>query len=286
MSLLLRAPHWLFWWAANFKNSTRTNQPPTDTSGKAMVWKFCMQTDQGLLRKNNEDAAWFDEASGMAVLADGMGGYNAGEVASAMAVSTLANGLGKHIQALADSSADMARALCQSVKQTNQLIFEAAHTNPAYRGMGTTLVLGVFRGQQLMLGHIGDSRCYRLRAGALAQITRDHSVLQAKIDAGFITLEQAKQSKEQNLLTRALGVDLATELELNCHDALPGDLYLLCSDGLTDMVSDEDILSTLEHSQTLEKRATGLIQQANQQGGRDNITVLLAHLAADQLEHE
>lgn len=247
-----------------------------------MAWQFCIQTDQGLLRKNNEDSASFDLAAGLALLADGMGGYNAGEVASSMAVSTLQVELGRWIQEADPGtlSPGIEAALSQCMKHANRLIFESALANPAYRGMGTTLVVGVFRNTQLVLGHIGDSRCYRMRSRQLTQITKDHTILQAKIDAGLLTVEQASSSPGKNLLTRALGVDLSTEIEVSRHEVLADDMYLMCSDGLTDMVHSEDIQRTLTLALPIEERAKLLVAQANMNGGRDNITVLLAHKTA------
>jgi protein phosphatase len=142
--------------------------------------------------------------------------------------------------------------------------------------MGTTLVVGVFQDGRLMLGHIGDSRCYRLRAGALEQITKDHSLLQEQMDAGLITPEQAATSTNKNLVTRALGVEDAVLLEVNEHRVEPGDLYLMCSDGLSDMLDDDAIARILAAPGTLEEKAVQLVDGANANGGRDNISVLLA----------
>ena len=131
------------------------------------------------------------------------------------------------------------------VDNANRSIFNAANSNPQYSGMGTTLVVGVFQDGRLMLGHIGDSRCYRLRGGELEQITKDHSLLQEQMDAGLITPEQAAVSTNKNLVTRALGVEDAVLLEVNEHRVEPGDIYLMCSDGLSDMVDDEGIARIL-----------------------------------------
>jgi protein phosphatase len=141
--------------------------------------------------------------------------------------------------------------------------------------MGTTLVMAIFRGSKLILGHVGDSRCYRLRGGALQQLTRDHSVLQEQIDAGLLTPEQAALSRDRNLVTRALGVEGAAKLEINDFPVQGDDLYLLCSDGLTDMVQDTGIAATLRQRTTLDQTAQDLVQMANQNGGRDNIAVVL-----------
>jgi protein phosphatase len=148
--------------------------------------------------------------------------------------------------------------------------------------MGTTLVVGVFRDNRLLLGHVGDSRCYRLRAGRLAQITHDHSLLQEQIDSGLITAEQAKHAHHKNLVTRALGIDPSVDPEIHEYDAAPRDIYLLCSDGLCDMVSDDDIGNTLrEMSGNLELAAQLLVQMANDNGGRDNVSVILVRVVRE-----
>ena len=141
------------------------------------------------------------------------------------------------------------------VDNANRAIFNAANSNPQYAGMGTTLVVGVFRDNRLLLGHVGDSRCYRLRGGRLAQITHDHSLLQEQIDAGLITAEQAAFSPNKNLVTRAVGVEDTVLLETHLHDVMPGDIYLLCSDGLSDMVDDETISQLLQSCELLPEAA-------------------------------
>lgn len=248
----------------------------------AMIYRFSTQTDPGLTRENNEDASSFDEVSGVAVLADGMGGYNAGEVASSMAVSIIQNEMGRWLAEAGTVATvqDIRRALEICVSNANTAVYRAAHDNAHYAGMGTTLVAGVFRGADLVVGHIGDSRCYRLRQGELVQITRDHSLLQEQIDAGLLTPEQAALSMNKNLVTRALGVDDAVLLEVHEHTVEAGDSYLMCSDGLSDMVRDSDIARVLQLPLSLEQRAKTLVDTANANGGRDNITVLLVQVEA------
>lgn len=243
-----------------------------------MNYEICTQTDPGLARENNEDAVAFDAASRLCILADGMGGYNAGEIASGMAVAFIKSEMarwlsqaGKHA-----NGKEVRRALEICVENANHSIFNAANANPPYAGMGTTLVVGVFQQDRLILGHIGDSRCYRWRAGVLEQITKDHSLLQEQLDAGLITPEQALTSTNKNLVTRALGVEDTVMLEVHEHRVDPGDVYLMCSDGLSDMVSDADIASLMVGGNSLEQKARQLIVAANEGGGRDNISVLLA----------
>lgn len=244
---------------------------------EAMVYRFYAQTDPGLTRQNNEDAVGFDEATGVAVLADGMGGYNAGEVASSMATSIINTEMNRWLAETTSAATvqGIRRALEICVSTANAAVYQAARANAHYSGMGTTLVTGVFRGSDLVIGHIGDSRCYRLRQGELVQITRDHSLLQEQIDAGLLTPEQAALSMNKNLVTRALGVDDAVLLEVREHTVEPGDVYLMCSDGLSDMVRDQDIARILQMPLTAEQRAKALVDAANTHGGRDNITVLL-----------
>ncbi len=248
-----------------------------------MHYSFCSRTDCGRQRENNEDALLVDEAHGLAVLADGMGGYNAGEVAAGMAVAGVGTRLGAWLgrAGQAATPALIRQALLASVAEANRAVLQAAHAQPAYRGMGTTLVAAVFRGDRLVLGHIGDSRCYRWRRGELRQLTRDHSLLQEQLDAGLITAAQAAVSSQRNLVTRALGIEPAVALEMQEYEVEPEDRYLLCSDGLTDMVDDEAIAALVAQATPLAARAAALVAQANARGGRDNITVLLADAAGD-----
>jgi protein phosphatase len=242
-----------------------------------MMYQFCAKTDPGRARENNEDSVTFEDEVGVAVLADGLGGYNAGEIASGMATAFIKSELSRWLlEAGASAQArEVRRAMEICVDNANLAIFNSANSNAAYAGMGTTLVVGVFRDDRLLLGHIGDSRCYRLRAGALIQITKDHSLLQEQIDAGLITPEQASTSSIKNLVTRALGVEEAVILDVNEHLIEPGDLYLMCSDGLSDMVDDELVARIVGEDSSLDHKADSLITAANDNGGRDNISVLL-----------
>ena len=174
-----------------------------------MTLEFFEAVDTGRARTNNEDSVCIDEGVSLAVLADGMGGYNAGEVASNMATSFIRTELGRWLREASSGATDteVRRAMDICVDNANRAIFNAANSNPQYAGMGTTLVVAVFREMRLLVGHVGDSRAYRLRAGRLQQITRDHSLLQEQIDAGLITPEQAAFSSNKNLVTRAVGVE-------------------------------------------------------------------------------
>jgi protein phosphatase len=242
-----------------------------------LTYEFHSALDAGRARSNNEDSVAVEEGCALAVLADGMGGYNAGEVASSMATSFIRGELGRWLREAGDSAADhdVRRAMDICVDNANRAIFNAANSNPQYAGMGTTLVVAAFRATNLVIGHVGDSRAYRLRASKLQQITRDHSLLQEQIDAGLITLEQAAFSANKNLVTRAVGVEDTVLLESHAHDMQPGDLILMCSDGLSDMLSDATITQILLSHATLDGAAQALIGAANDAGGKDNISVIL-----------
>lgn len=241
-----------------------------------MIYKICTQTDRGRIRKNNEDAVAIDSQTGLCLLADGMGGYKAGEIASNMAVTFIRLELGSWLSQTRNPTAhEIRRNMEACVESANLSIFNAACSNVDYEGMGTTLVVGVFQEDRLMLGHIGDSRCYRLRGKEFVQITKDHSLLQEQVDAGLMTPTQALSSPNRNLITRALGVDDSVLVEINEYRVELGDMYLMCSDGLSDVVDNASIRSILDGKVTLPQMAEQLIQAANDGGGHDNISVVL-----------
>ena len=242
----------------------------------------------GMVRAHNEDTVFVDRA-GLAVLADGMGGYNAGEVASGIAVDVIKEGLlpelisGRDL-AKVDVNSGLTHAallLQQQIAAANKGIYEAAQKRPECAGMGTTVVAAVFHGNRVSIAHIGDSRCYRLRGGRFEQLTRDHSLLQEQIDTGQITPDQARYSLNKNLVTRALGIEAIVPADISEFRVEADDIYLLCSDGLTDMV-DTDVVHGIvdEQRDALEAAAVQLIDLANQNGGRDNVSVILAHVPA------
>ncbi|HUV99918.1 MAG TPA: Stp1/IreP family PP2C-type Ser/Thr phosphatase [Gallionella sp.] len=246
------------------------------------------QTDPGMVRSHNEDSVACEPACGLAVLADGMGGYNAGEVASGIAVSVVATEVSHRL--LNASPVDISEnggeelgvsLLRDNIQKANASIFHAAQSQPQYAGMGTTIVSALFYDNRVAVGHVGDSRMYRLRGELLETITHDHSLLQEQLDSGMISLEDARMSKNKNLVTRAVGIDARVDSEIHVHDVLVGDIYLLCSDGLNDMVEDDDIQATLFALQNnLPLAASQLIQMANDNGGRDNISVILVKVKA------
>ena len=242
-------------------------------------------TDPGKVRSHNEDNIATDGEAGFVILADGMGGYNAGEVASVIAVTILADGLKA---ALRTEPPEQGSGLLvkSEIEKTNAAIYQTALSQPQLSGMGTTLVCALFHDNRITVAHVGDSRLYRYRQkgrpAQFEQITRDHSLLQEQIDSGMVSREEARLSGNKNLLTRALGVDPTVDVEVQEHEALPGDVYLLCSDGLNDMVGDEEIRLILSVLGTnLELAAQQLVQMANDNGGRDNVSVILVRILRD-----
>jgi protein phosphatase len=254
-----------------------------DVAGKINeALEIVARTDQGMVREHNEDVVFVNPARGLVILADGMGGYNAGEVASGIAISFLASALETSFfdpvpgVSKVSGRPSASYSFAKSIGQANMAIYNAACSEPIYAGMGTTLVMALFFDNRITVAHIGDSRLYRLRDGQLTVVTRDHSLLQEQIDHGMITTEEARFAQNKNLVTRALGVEPSVESEIHAYDVLPGDIYLLCSDGLNDMVSDEEIHLVLQTlSGDLEMAMDQLIQMANDNGGRDNISVIL-----------
>lgn len=246
------------------------------------------RTDPGIIRSHNEDAVFTDTSLGVTILADGMGGYNAGEVASGMATMRLAEDLARIIVSEAElgrgmrDSAVVEQHIFNEVAAANLAIFNASRSFAQYAGMGTTLVMAWFYDNRMSVAHVGDSRLYRLRGKHLKQLTRDHSLLQEQLDNGIITPEQARNAENRNLVTRALGVDPEVDVEVNDYDVRAGDIILLCSDGLNDMVEDDEIELTLNTlGGNLPLAAEHLVQMSNDNGGRDNVSVILVKVQGD-----
>ncbi len=244
-------------------------------------------TDPGMVRSHNEDSIAADPANGLVVLADGMGGYNAGEVASGMATTVIVTEVRQILANAKPYDVDSAsneeiagRLVRDQVLKANSSIYQAAQSQAQYAGMGTTLVVCLFYDNRMLVAHLGDSRLYMLRDGKFSQVTRDHSLLQEQIDSGLITPEQAKHAQHKNLVTKALGIDPTVEPEIHEYGTKAGDIYLLCSDGLCDMVEDEDIAMTLQTlgKGNLKLAAQHLVQMANDNGGRDNVSVILVRV--------
>ncbi len=250
------------------------------------ILEIASSTDPGMVRSHNEDSIAADAANGLVVLADGMGGYNAGEVASGMATTVIITEMRQILASAEPYQIDprtkqeiAVRLVREQVLKANSSIFQAAQSQPQYAGMGTTLVVSLFYDNRVLVAHLGDSRLYLLRDARFKQVTRDHSLLQEQIDSGLITPEQAKNAQHKNLVTKALGIDPSVEPEIHEYRTKPGDLYLLCSDGLCDMVDDEDIAMTLQGlGGNLKLAAQQLVQMANDNGGRDNVSVILVRV--------
>jgi serine/threonine protein phosphatase PrpC len=243
-------------------------------------------TDTGRIRDHNEDAIGSNLEAGLHVLADGMGGYNAGEVASSIAVKTVmeltTEACNREDRSKAETDTGLMRqtiVLRDAITRANKVIYQTAHSQSSCEGMGTTIVACLFYDNRISIAHVGDSRLYRVRNNRLEQITLDHSLLQELVDRGFYSREEAERSTNKNYVTRALGVETNVQVDLQEVVVEPNDVFLLCSDGLPDMVDDEDIHLTIStFSANLETVGKQLIQLSNDQGGKDNISVILAHV--------
>ena len=243
-------------------------------------------SDTGKVRARNEDAIGVDPDIGLLVLADGMGGYNAGEVASGIAVKTIVNEVREQVEredlSIADRVSGLSRPnliLRDAINRANQVIYQTSHTQAQCEGMGTTVVAALFFDNKVTIAHVGDSRLYRQRGDRLEQVTIDHSLLQELVDRGFYSTRQAQRAANKNYVTRALGVEPSVEVEIQEVPVSKGEVFVLCSDGLSDMVEDEDIHLTINtFSANLDTIAKQLIQLANDNGGRDNVSVVMAHI--------
>jgi len=255
-----------------------------------MEYAAVAKTDVGRKRQGNEDSFCVAPRLGLYVVADGMGGHAAGEVASRLAVETIREWLEKYLGgadvAIAGQPTDTcsreANILLNSIQQANQVIFDTAQGRREYRGMGTTLVSVLAVNDSVALAHVGDSRIYQIRDDQIIQLSHDHSVVQQQVDRGILSPDEAHESQYRHLITRALGLKESVEVDLVEHPVLPGDILLLCTDGLSDLLEDEEILAIVrEHSDDLEKACQALVDRANYKGGDDNITALLIQARAD-----
>jgi protein phosphatase len=240
-------------------------------------------SDTGLRREGNEDSSASDVNLGLLVIADGMGGYRSGEVASAIAVAKVVTVVNSKLKLIHDRRAGAvarsvrAEVMESAVQEANAAVHDTAQSEIHCRGMGTTIIAALIHENRITVAHVGDSRLYRFRDASLEQMTTDHSLVQALIDRGVYTPEEALTHTPRNLVTRALGVERSVEVDILEDDVRPNDIYLLCTDGLNEMVNDENIHLTLnKYSANLEMAANQLIKQANDAGGKDNISVILA----------
>ena len=247
------------------------------------------RSDVGRVRNNNEDSFRVVAALNLFVLSDGMGGEAGGEVASALAVESVA----AHILEAANNVSapsfgarqpdltEKSNRLASAVRLANRKIHKASRDDPAHRGMGATVLAAWLDGQRLSLVHVGDSRAYLLRSGALEQLTSDHSLVAEQVRRGILTPQQADSSTMQSVLIRALGAHEDVDVDADEHILLDGDALLLCSDGLTRMVTDPEIASTLLTHSDAQAAADRLVELSNEYGGEDNVTVVVLRIALD-----
>ena len=241
-------------------------------------------TDTGRARSHNEDAILWDASQGLALLADGMGGHNAGDVASRLCLDTLgqlfAETLAKPLRLRPNKGmSKQATLVRRAVNKANTAIFDNAEANPDRKGMGTTLVMVLFYADRVVVAHVGDSRVYRLRGRTLEQVTADHSLIRELLEKGAISPEEVENNPYSHVITKAVGVRPKVVAEVQELAAQAGDVFLLCSDGLTDLVEDHTIEDTLVAAAgNWERAAQRLIDLANNNGGRDNISVVIAAL--------
>jgi PPM family protein phosphatase len=244
-------------------------------------------SDVGKVRDHNEDAIGTQPDIGLWVLADGMGGYNAGEVASGIAVKTILEMVTAACKTekrgdIESGTGYMRQTIVlrDAILRANKVINQTAQSQPQCEGMGTTLVASLFYDNRVSIAHVGDSRLYRLRGNRFEQITMDHSLLQELVDRGFYSQEEAQRSTNRNYVTRALGVEANVDVEVQEIEVQKGDYFLMCSDGLPDMVEDEDIHLTIStFSNDVKTVGEQLIKLTNDNGGRDNVSVILVRVA-------
>ena len=234
-------------------------------------------THTGMIRTGNEDSFFSDLPHGLFVVADGMGGHAAGEVASDMAVRILSDEL-REAGGLEDQ---VARELVQqSLQRANLAIYQRTLTEVDKQGMGTTVCVLLLHDAQYLIGHVGDSRVYMLRDGALRQITKDHSYVQEQVDAGVLTPEQARYHPYSNVITRCVGANTEVQPDLYAGEVRRGDTFLVASDGLTGMVDDRRLQQLLQSRATAQRVVDALIAEANGRGGLDNITAIVVRVVA------
>ncbi|OFZ79802.1 MAG: hypothetical protein A2583_08895 [Bdellovibrionales bacterium RIFOXYD1_FULL_53_11] len=233
-------------------------------------------TDVGMKRRQNQDSGAALPEIGLFMVADGMGGHRGGETASSMAVAVITESVRCALQ---QGGSTPAKVLTEAIGAASKAIHERAAKQPELSGMGTTTTAILFSGDTLTIGHVGDSRCYFIRPGKIWQVTRDHSLVQEKFRAGLITRDQIKTDKLKNVITRSVGFEPSVEVEIFEMDALPGDAFMLCSDGLSGLADEKSILEVIEKrlygENDIKSAATDLIKTANDRGGDDNITAII-----------
>jgi protein phosphatase len=246
-----------------------------------MQFKVGCATDVGRKRSQNQDSVRISPEIGLFIVADGMGGHRGGETASAMVIELVPELVRRSLQAQGESW-NPKTVIAQAIAQASDAIHQRAIKDPTLQGMGTTTVAMLFKGNVLTIGHVGDSRCYLIRPGAVWQITRDHSLVQEKLRAGLITRAELKTDRMKNVITRSVGFEADVNVETYEMAVQPGDAFLICSDGLSGMVEDQEILEVFEQGreQGRELQATvdQLIEAANRNGGDDNVSTIIVEV--------
>ena len=239
---------------------------------------FGTSTNQGRVRTSNEDSFAAEPADQLFLVADGMGGHAAGEVASRIAATTVA----EVVASERAGKSDPEDVLLRAAQEANHRIYDAQQRTPELSGMGSTLTILTFSGGRYFVAHVGDSRAYLLRNGVLEQLTRDHSLVWHLFESGILKKDELSSHPQKNLITRSIGPHPHVEVDLECGEARPGDTFLLCSDGLTDVLSDERIRQMLSAAEvTPQQLGDALVGAANNGGGPDNITVVVVRLPLD-----
>lgn len=241
------------------------------------------KSDVGMRREKNEDSYLINKELGLFMVADGMGGHAGGEFASNMAVRSVeemiqkieANGGSLEIEGEHVGKTDYRAHIKHSIQEASNRIFVESIKNPSLRGMGTTSVAMLVRGGRIYVANVGDSRCYLIRDGNIVQLTTDHSIVGEQLRAGMITQDAAREHKLKNIITRSVGFQEKVEIDVVIKVPKPGDVYLMCSDGLSNMVDDEQMLEIVTNN-TVPEACEVLVDSANARGGDDNITVVLA----------
>lgn len=254
--------------------------------GAELKLRCAGMTDVGRDRDHNEDDFYLSQGDeALCVVADGMGGHQSGEVASAMAIKSMVqyyresmDASGEDTEVNGEEVDVIRRRLVQAIQAANSAVFEAASENDIYHGMGTTIVSGYFTGDGVYLAHIGDSRAYRLRDGEFEQQTRDHSLANEYVRMGILSDEDLEFFPYKNVITRACGLSEQVEVACSYQEVEPGDIYLLCTDGLTDMVPNDEVQAILESGEPVDEICQTLVARANENGGEDNVTVVVARV--------
>ncbi len=232
------------------------------------------KSDRGLRRKNNEDACFILPSNRVYVVADGVGGGNAGEIASRTAVSQIAGYIDKSPVAPTGDKYEIANYFQTCLENANSYIYNMAHKYDANYGMATTVVVVYTNKGKAYISNVGDSRAYLFRNGQLTQLTEDHTYVYSLVKAGILTPEEAAHDERKNVITRALGAEHDVEPDFFQVDILEGDIILMCTDGLYDELSDEEIIEVLEDGMTMSATCSELVLRANLNGGHDNVTVV------------